>query len=563
MRPLVDHLLVWTPDDDLRSSLWERWGAHDDFTSVSTGPGNWVRCEALLPLSDVAPAWSGGDWLGVAEGRERIVDVVAFTQALRSASVRVRDQPGDVGAVVLTESSASVMRSPAGLVPWYLHVRPDLVVISTRLAWFERHLPFGFAVDALAHAVAVDGISCIGRRSPLADVEAIPVGHLARIELGSGRAAAVTDYWRPESIVPPRWSRDDVVERGAELRDILIRRLHADLDPSGRNLIGLSGGVDSSSLAALAVGAAGLSLDAFTFLPGEDHPSLPEVDSYVRSIEAVVRPSRHWRFHMTEQRSLDCVQSGPAVAMPVPHPALSFVEQMTTEADLVVYTGGEAADDLFAGPFVLGKDWIENVSAVHLARSLRHPWHRVPRRFVARQWWEARRGIRDHPLPVDREMSTVFRSELRDEYSQWVAELDRGLDATDHPSRHLLVLVACDGWLRQNWEVSSELGLRRSFPFWCRETLELSLATPARLQARPPKRIIRSGLRDDVPAYNLERVDKGSWPETDPVRWTAGPVPERTGTMLREEILGTTPDDLDLSDSYTVATIIASTRPVV
>ena len=562
MRPLVNHLLVWSPDPALRASLRERWADHADFTSVSEGPGDWVRADAVLQLSDPTPPSSGPVRLGVAEGRERIVDVAAFERELSTGTIDLARQPGDVGAVAVTETSASVLRSPAGLVPWYVHVRDDLVVVSTRLAWFERHLPFEFGVDAFAHAIATDGISCIGTRTPLADVDCVPVGHLARVELGSGRPATFVDVWHPESLRPARWSRDDADERGVELRDILLRRLHADLDPAGRNLIGMSGGVDSSSLAALAVRAAGLRLDAFTFLPGEQHPSLEEVDSYVRSIGAVVEPSRHWRFHMTEQRSLDSVQSSPAVALPIVHPALSLLPQMAEEGDVAVYTGGEAADDLFAGPFVLGKDWIENISAVQLARSLRRPWYRVPRRYVARQWWEARRGTRTHPLLVPREMETVFRPELRAEYTDWISDLDDLLDRSDHPYRHVLLLFTCDGWLRQNWEVSSELGLRRSFPFWCRETIELAFTTPQRIQALPPKRVIRRGLRDDVPAYNLDRVDKGAWPEKDPATWTAGRVPERTATMLRDDLVGSTPDHLGLSESYTVSTIVASTRPV-
>jgi asparagine synthetase B (glutamine-hydrolysing) len=473
--------------------------------------------------------------------------------------------PGDISAILITDSGVTVMRSPCGLVPWYIHRGDDgLIVLSTRFVWFQRHLPCRFSFDAFAHALATDGISCIDRRTPLCRVEAVPVGHIVRINSAgiNPEAEKLIRYWCPEDLTPPRRQPDDGAERGALLRQILIDRLSADLNPNGSNLLGLSGGVDSSCLGALAVGPAQRTVDAFTFLPREDHPAFEEVNRFVRSISDVIRPGRHWRFPMTEQNSLESPQRSPSVGMPVPHPALSHLPAMVAEGDVVVYTGGEAADDLFAGPFVVGKDWIENISLVQLARSLRRPWYGVGRRFVAKQWLDARLNRRRLPFPAASKPDRMFRSEIRDEYREWVSTLQARLKKSDHPYRHLLLFFDFDGWLKQNWEVCSELAVRRSLPFWCRETIELALSTDPRIQALPPKRIIRLGMRGDVPALNLDRPDKGAWSENDSVEWKGGVLPDRLASIVRPDLVGTSPEMMDFGDASMLSVLIASTRPI-
>ena len=56
-------------------------------------------------------------------------------------------------------------------------------------------------------------------------------------------------------------------EHPRELRRILIETLSRDLDPEGRNLLMLSGGVDSSALGALAVGTVGRRLSSWSMIP--------------------------------------------------------------------------------------------------------------------------------------------------------------------------------------------------------------------------------------------------------------------------------------------------------
>jgi hypothetical protein len=61
-----------------------------------------------------------------------------------------------------------------------------------------------------------------------------------------------------------------------------------------------------------------------------------------------------------------------------------------------------------------------------------------------------------------------------------------------------------------NWEACSTLGIRRSFPFFNREVLELAYEChPAELYGPGTKKLLRAALHNDVPSRNLYRQDKG------------------------------------------------------
>jgi hypothetical protein len=82
------------------------------------------------------------------------------------------------------------------------------------------------------------------------------------------------------------------------------------------------------------------------------------------------------------------------------------------------------------------------------------------------------------------------------------------------PYRYIQSSLDADGWLLQNWELCSELGIRRVIPFVTRTMIELACSVHPSDHAFPIKRLLRLGLRDDVPEANLMRTDKGpTWSE--------------------------------------------------
>src|SRR4029077_308797 len=78
--------------------------------------------------------------------------------------------------------------------------------------------------------------------------------------------------------------------------------------------------------------------------------------------------------------------------------------------------------------------------------------------------------------------------------------------------RYLALQAEKDGFVTMNWEAASALGVRRSFPFFYREVLELAFEChPSELVGPGTKKLLRAALAGDVPSRNLNRADKGHW----------------------------------------------------
>jgi len=100
--------------------------------------------------------------------------------------------------------------------------------------------------------------------------------------------------------------------------------------------------------------------------------------------------------------------------------------------------------------------------------------------------------------------------ELRIEYRDWLERRRRDAARDDRPHGYLALRAEADGFVAMNWEAASTLGVRRSFPFFNREVLELAFQChPAELVGPGPKKLLRTALRHDVPAVNLGRADRG------------------------------------------------------
>jgi hypothetical protein len=70
-----------------------------------------------------------------------------------------------------------------------------------------------------------------------------------------------------------------------------------------------------------------------------------------------------------------------------------------------------------------------------------------------------------------------------------------------------------DSFVAMNWEALSVLGIRRSWPFFNREVLELAFEChPSELIGPGVKKLLRAALSDDVPPTNLNRQTRGTWP---------------------------------------------------
>ena len=107
-----------------------------------------------------------------------------------------------------------------------------------------------------------------------------------------------------------------------------------------------------------------------------------------------------------------------------------------------------------------------------------------------------------------------------------------------------------------NWEAASALGVRRSFPFFNREVLELAFEChPAELVGPGTKKLLRTALRRDVPARNLDRPDKGHWGtylEGAQIPW-AERLPEGLEPVVRDDWYPQPPATLAVGEAHALA----------
>jgi len=189
---------------------------------------------------------------------------------------------------------------------------------------------------------------------------------------------------------------------------------------------------------------------------------------------------------------------------------LSALPDVLAEHDVRVQFGGEFADQV-CGHWVRITDWVRETSLIQLIARPRH----LP--FGPRDYgrWVKRRYLDAVGRPVVWMKPYVppwARPEIKEEWYEWYEGFCKAHAEDDRPLKELAARAAGNIWVTMNWEGSSELGVRRSNPFWSREVLELAFRChPHELLGPGVKRLLRDALVDDVPAANLERPDKGSW----------------------------------------------------
>jgi hypothetical protein len=180
------------------------------------------------------------------------------------------------------------------------------------------------------------------------------------------------------------------------------------------------------------------------------------------------------------------------------------------EVDVRVLFGGEFADEVCGSVFTI-PDWAESTTLVQLMTAL----NRLPtgRRDVLR--WAKHRllGMVGRPsVPFPRDLPAFIHPEVRRECRAWADSRRRAASREAAAHRHLGLRAEMDGFVAMNWEVTGALGVRRSFPFFNREVLELAFEChPSELVGPGTKKLLRAALARDVPHENLFRPDKGHW----------------------------------------------------
>lgn len=456
-----------------------------------------------------------------------------------------------------------MVRSCGGLVPFYLKQTGARRAVGTRLGDFVRYLPEEPVLDPLVNAIwsttwaifpdgrtFLDGVTILGR------------GHFAHFKVDG--QVVTNKYWDPRPKRSPYPTPAQAQEHAERLRSLLIAKLERDLDPKGGNLLALSGGVDSSSLAALIRGVVGYNLSTWSMLPRRERPDLiAEEMSYIEPLAQQYGFERRWTVNFHERKYLDWWREAPRIVFYVLHPALSSLPGILQETPVRVLVGGEFADTVVGSRFTL-PDWARQTTLIQLLMDpqvgLKKP------RFIAR-WARQRlsmlRGRLQLPPPRDLLEQNGYKNlpldlyhpAVRGEYLDWWDGERKKLRADRAPWRTLAMqTVMMDGFIPMNWEACSALDVRRSFPFCNREALELAFEChPAELYGPQPgaKRLLRAALHEDVPARNLFRAIKNTRDEPldelllsvqEPLPW--GNWPDELKTVLAPELFSNPPQTL-------------------
>ncbi len=529
LQHFANFLAVFVAEPSRRQALRAQLDAARTYASVWEPAGSdWVIGASDLPRSQTMPVTARSHDVVFAEGRDDIVlrDVrrAKLLHWLEAPDDQLAALPGDFTLVHCKRGGhATAIRSCAGLVPLYLYRNQQDVWITTDLGALVTHAK-RVTIDAMGLAAWAHFSALEPTRTILEHCEQIPAGHYALV---SPRGFRLTRYWNPAPSRLPSFSPDAQKAHAEELRETLVSTLRRSLDPSGGNLLMLSGGVDSASVAALCK-ASDLPFSTLTFLP-RDHAIRERELKYIDHILSATRPANRHVYSLDLEEALRVRQMAPPVVSPVFHPGLCALREISDRDSPSVLLCGSFADHI-VGSVDTMQTWIDSAPAAELLQLLQA-------RGRARNVISTRlRKLVGLPrIPGDGWLPSYISAEIREKHLS-VARASRlalGKDPRPHRLLARHIQLASEA-LPIHWAVTSTLGVRRVLPFFSRETIELAFRChPRELLDQGPKTLLRLALRGLVPPLNLNRADKGLWTLShgDRRRWAVPLPPELSGII--------------------------------
>ena len=562
--PLANIFARFHPDPGASMAFKEELTRSGEFTEVWSPDASWVVGVKALPNSTSDGGVARAQGLAFAEGREAIgagfedpeAALGMLVDCVENAPAGLDKIAGDFTFVRFGKhGEVTVVRSCGGEVPFYLWRSGDGAAVSTSLTWMARFAARSAKPDGLVSALWAVGWSWFpDRRSPLAGVTVLPRGNFA--SFWPGREFEIREYWNPRPATMADYSEAEAAGRAEKFRELLIAKLTRDLDPDGGNLLTLSGGVDSSALGALAGGLLQRNVWSLSLLPEPEEAYQREM-SFIEPLAENLGFKRRWIHRVTSESQLAMLREAPAVAFPIIHPALCRLPGIQKEAPVRVLFGGEFADRL-CGCVSTIPDFMAVSSTSEILRHF--GLSSLGRQLLLSRAKRLLTGGRsDESVPFPDDLPDLFSRELREEVREMHDRARRIAAADEGPWKQLSMFLQLDGWLAMNWEAASALGIRRSTPYFQRESIELTYAChPAELVGPGTKKILRRALKEDVPGRNLWREDKGTWGEyllqgdLKAFHWEA-PLPDYLSGVVRADWAPTPPKEIDFASAKRLA----------
>jgi asparagine synthase (glutamine-hydrolysing) len=476
---------------------------------------------AVVDGPDPAP----GEPLHVLSGRlDNAADLAAElgppapsgTEALLAAGYRrwgtdlVRRLRGDFALLIWdpVERRGLLARDQLGVRPLYIHASGARLAFATEMRALLDLLERRPAPDRLGVAHWITATHRPGRATLYEGVERLGPGEL--IELGPAGPAR-RRYWRPVFREPLDLGLDELAEPARAALDLAVRRR---IDPAAGTGVLMSGGLDSSSLAAVA-SAAGHPVTAFS-ARFPDHPAADEAEliAELRAALGLGGATAAVRVGGLVESALD-YQAGCGM------PLISWGDfwarpllRAAAAAGVGTMFDGDGGDEVFGPRVNLVADRIRAARPRAVRGALRRlpGAGQVPRRQVIELL--ARQGLVAMPTALNR---TVERRRDRRELPTWLDPRLRGeLAASDDP----LPWRRLDGplwWSEAAWTIASGMdeagvfdhhgnraaltGIEPAHPMLDLDLVELCLRTPplAGLDPRFSRPLLRAAVAGALP----------------------------------------------------------------
>jgi asparagine synthetase B (glutamine-hydrolysing) len=477
------------------------------------GPA-WVAAAAPLPEGVPDSPEIQGRGFAFIEGRDRLesgpgLDWLDRVERLVDERPHALDElPGDFSFLrFYRDGTATAVRACAGLAPLYVHRDGQQIAIATRLKHIPSFIGRRFIPDPLMNVIFPFAPTFLDGRTFVADISALPRGTFTSLE--PGRPPSTSAYWDPrppadEPLVP-------TPEHAERLRALLVEALERDLDPAGRNLLTLSGGIDSGCLAALAVGVVGARISSLSLVPPSD-PARAHMLSFINPLVERYGIEPAIKVDNTNDLRVRHLRQMPALPSQVPHPALCELEGVASSQEVRVLLGGEFGDEI-CGDWMRFTDWVRYTSPWRLLRdrdSLPLDDRRIPLLWVQRRLLDL---IGRPRSPFHSRLDPWVHPDLQHGYAGRRRSTLRHRARHPRPLGELQDRLELDALVPMNWEATTELGIRRSMPFFTRETIELAYEChPSELFETGRRGLERRALAADVPRSTLFMTDRGIWP---------------------------------------------------
>ncbi|MBV9960509.1 MAG: asparagine synthase (glutamine-hydrolyzing) [Acidobacteria bacterium] len=422
-----------------------------------------------------------------------------------------------------------IARDRFGEKPLYWGVFDNMLLFASEPKVLLAHpsVRTGLNLEALRHYLSFDYVP-----APLSIYEGIqklPAAHTLTLEDGEAR---VERYWclsyKTRADVP------DEAEAAAHLKELLsdaVRmRLVSDV-PLG---VLLSGGVDSSTVAALAVRASSETVKTFSISFAE---SSFDESAYARAVAKFLGTDHH-----EERLSVDLAANlvgeiGSWMDEPLSDPSLvpTYLLSRFTRKHVTVALGGDGGDELFAGyPMYFGHKIARVYDRLPLAvrRTLIEPFvRRLPVKTKNLSFdYKARRFVAAAPYDEVARHHIWFGSFMPTEQEQVLtAEVKRATDADIYASaRRLLAECDADNTIERMQSLDTQLYLAEDIltkvdrasmavslevraPFLDPRVAEFAATLPAdyKLHGRTTKYILKKAVAPLLPRFVTRRGKKG------------------------------------------------------